>query len=135
MSRLQYLSPVRTMVVKLGTQLLADSAKRLDQAYLVDIAGQVAALRALPDGIRVTIVSSGAVGAGLAELGLAQRPTDLAQLQAVAAVGQRRLMDAWANAFAPHGIKVAQILLTREDIDSRARFLNLRNTIHAIHEL
>src|SRR5205085_8760581 len=51
------------------------------------------------------------------------------------AFGQRRLMDAWAQAFEPHLLKVAQILLTREDIDSRTRFLNLRNTIHAVHEL
>src|SRR6185503_10385993 len=50
-------------------------------------------------------------------------------------VGQRKLMDAWAAAFAPHQIPVGQILLTREDMDRRARFLNLRNTIHVIHEL
>jgi glutamate 5-kinase len=71
----------------------------------------------------------------LAELKLSQRPTDLGQLQAVAAVGQRRLMDAWAEAFESHKVPVAQILLTREDIDNRTRFLNLRNTVSAIHEL
>jgi glutamate 5-kinase len=71
----------------------------------------------------------------LSELGLSQRPTDLAKLQAVAAVGQRRLMDVWAAAFAPHGLPVAQLLITREDIDDRARFLNLRNTILAAHEM
>src|SRR5690606_15031009 len=64
-----------------------------------------------------------------------KRPTDLAKLQAVAAVGQRRLMDVWANAFAPHSVPVGQILLTREDIDQRTRFLNLRNTIAALHEM
>jgi glutamate 5-kinase len=83
----------------------------------------------------VTVVSSGAIGAGLRELNLAKRPTDLAQLQAVAAVGQRRLMDAWAAAFAPHKLPVAQLLLTREDVDDRTRYLNLRNTIGAVHEL
>ncbi|HEX8912100.1 MAG TPA: glutamate 5-kinase, partial [Humisphaera sp.] len=82
-----------------------------------------------------TIVSSGAIGAGLRELNLPKRPTDLGKLQAVAAVGQRRLMDLWAAAFAPHAMPVAQILLTREDIDDRTRFLNLRNTVSAIHEL
>ena len=71
----------------------------------------------------------------MAELHLASRPTDLAKLQAVAAVGQRRLMDQWAAAFTPHGLPVAQILITRQDIDSRQRFLNLRNTLLAIHEL
>jgi glutamate 5-kinase len=68
-------------------------------------------------------------------LKLSKRPTDLAKLQAVAAVGQRRLMDVWADAFDPFKLPVAQVLLTREDIDNRTRFLNVRNTIHAAHEL
>lgn len=119
--------------MKLGSQVLSDSASRLDHAYLRAIAEQVSKLR--ERGIAVTIVSSGAVAAGWRELNLPKRPTDLAKLQAVAAVGQRRLMDAWADAFEPFGLPVAQILLTREDIDRRARFLNVRNTIHAIHEL
>jgi len=132
-TRKQCLSSARTLVVKLGTQLLSDSSKRLDAAYLAQVAAQVVRLR--EKRIEVTIVSSGAIGAGLRELNLPKRPTDLAQLQAVAAVGQRRLMDAWAEAFEPHKTPVAQVLLTREDIDNRTRFLNLRNTIHAIHEL
>lgn len=130
-SRKLHLANVRSMVVKLGTQSVSDSQKRLDRASLENVARQVVALR--QRGIAVTIVSSGAVGAGLAELKLAKRPTDLAQLQAVAAIGQRRLMDAWAEAFAPFEVAVGQILLTRDDIDHRTRFLNLRNTIAAIH--
>lgn len=131
--RRKHLSAARSLVVKLGTQLLADKEGRLDAAFLTSIATQVAELRAR--GVQVTIVSSGAIGAGLRELNLPKRPTDLGKLQAVAAVGQRRLMDAWAAAFAPHGLPVAQILLTREDIDERTRFLNFRNTVTAIHEL
>jgi len=127
------LTQTRSLVVKIGSQTLSDSAKRLDGAFVRSLASQVAALRSR--GISVTVVSSGAIAAGLGQLGLSKRPTDLAQLQAVAAVGQRRLMDAWAEAFAPHGLHVAQLLLTREDIDSRKRFLNLRNTVHAAHEL
>jgi hypothetical protein len=68
-------------------------------------------------------------------LGLTSRPSDLGKLQAVAAVGQRRLMDVWADAFESHKLPVAQLLLTREDIDDRTRFLNVRNTINAAHEL
>lgn len=128
-----YLAQVRSVVIKLGTQLLTDKAGRLDQSFLQNIARQVVALR--ERGIAVTIVSSGAIGAGLGELNLAARPKDLAMLQAVAAVGQRRLMDAWARAFSAHSIPVGQILLTREDMDRRARFLNLRNTIHALQQL
>jgi len=130
--RIQHLASVRIVVVKLGTQLLNDREGRLDAGFVGTVAGQVAALRA--KGVRVTIVSSGAIGAGLRELNLAKRPTDLAKLQAVAAVGQRRLMDVWAAAFAPHQMPVAQILLTREDVDDRTRFLNVRNTIHAAHD-
>lgn len=132
--RKQLLAPVKTAVVKLGTQLLTDpKTGRLDPHYLAAVAKEVAQLRGR--GIHVTIVSSGAIGAGVAELSLPKRPTDLAALQAVAAVGQRRLMDAWADAFEPFKMPVAQLLLTREDIDDRTRFLNVRNTVHAAHEL
>ncbi|MBC7783659.1 MAG: glutamate 5-kinase [Burkholderiales bacterium] len=124
---------VQSVVVKLGTQVLSDADRKLDSVYLHEIAAQVAALRSR--GIAVTLVSSGAVGAGMSLLDMPKRPTDLATLQAVAAVGQRRLMDVWALAFEPHHLHVAQVLLTREDIDSRKRFLNLRNTIHAAQEL
>src|SRR5829696_6827224 len=132
-TRQRYLSAVRMVVVKLGTQLLSDKEGRLDGAFIAQMAGQIAALQ--ERGVKVTIVSSGAIGAGLRELNLAKRPTDLAKLQAVAAVGQRRLMDVWADAFEPFGLPVAQILLTREDVDDRTRFLNVRNTIHAAHEM
>ena len=131
--RLHHLAAVTSVVVKLGTQLLAGRDGRLDAGFIAGVARQVAALRSR--GLAVTVVSSGAIGCGLGELGLDKRPTDLAKLQAVAAVGQRRLMDAWAEAFSPHALPVAQILLTREDIDDRTRFLNLRNTIAAVHEL
>ena len=131
--RIQHLSGVKTAVVKLGTQLLTDATGQLDVAFIAAIAKQVAELR--QRGLSVTIVSSGAIGAGLAELGLSSRPSDLGRLQAVAAVGQRRLMDTWAAAFEPFKLPVAQLLLTREDVDHRTRFLNVRNTIHAVQEL
>jgi glutamate 5-kinase len=129
--RRRYLADAKHVVIKLGSQLLSDKEGRLDAAFLANIAAQVAELRRR--GVLVTIVSSGAIAAGLRELNLPKRPTDLGKLQAVAAVGQRRLMDTWAAAFGPHALPVAQILLTREDIDDRARFLNVRNTVHAVH--
>jgi len=132
-TRKLYLSSVRSVVIKLGSQLLTTRDGRLDDNFLRNIASQAVALR--ERGIQTTIVSSGAISAGLGELNLPTRPKDLALLQAVAAVGQRRLMDAWGAAFAPHAIPVGQILLTREDMDRRARFLNLRNTIHALQEM
>ena len=126
-------SAIRAIVVKLGTQLLTDGNGKLDPALFARVAQQVAALK--ERGIRVTLVSSGAVGAGVSEMRLEKRPTDLSRLQAIAAIGQRHLMDAWDQAFRPHRMPVAQLLLTREDIDDRTRFLNVRNTIHAAQEL
>lgn len=132
-TRKKHLSNVKSLVVKLGTQLLSDSQKRLDAAFLAQMAEQVVVLR--KRGIRVTIVSSGAVGSGMRVLKLPKRPTDLALLQAVAAAGQPQLMHHWSHAFEAHSLPVAQLLLTREDIDDRRRFLNIRNTINAVHEL
>jgi glutamate 5-kinase len=132
-TRSSLLAPVRSVVVKLGTQLLSDAELKLDAGYVSTVASQVKTL--LDRQIKVTIVSSGAIGAGMRMLNLPRRPTDLPKLQAVAAVGQRRLMDVWADAFEPFGLPVAQLLLTREDVDSRTRFLNVRNTVGALHDL
>ena len=123
----------RVLVVKLGTNLVTDSGRRPDAALLGQIAAQIGVL--FQEGRRVAVVSSGAVGAGMAVLGLAKRPTDLAELQAVAAAGQPVLMRAWAEAFAPVGLKVGQVLITREDADDRGRFLNFRNTAAALWRL
>jgi len=121
------------IVVKLGTQLLTDAHGRLDEAYLAQVAEQIVALRQL--GIDVTIVSSGAVGVGCKALNLDDRPTDVAAIQAVAAVGQSGLMSQWYDAFKPHGIQVAQMLLTRSDFEDRQRYLNIRNCIGELHDL
>jgi glutamate 5-kinase len=83
----------------------------------------------------VLLVSSGAVGAGISKLSLPARPADLAKLQAVAAVGQTHLIQAYERVFARHGRHAAQVLLTAEDVDDRSRYLNVRNTLHAILEL
>jgi glutamate 5-kinase len=80
------------------------------------------------------LVSSGAVGAGVSLLGLPARPTDLAKLQAVAAVGQTHLIQAYDRTFAKHGRRAAQVLLTIEDVDDRVRYLNVRNTLLSILE-
>src|SRR6478609_10199029 len=84
-------------------------------------------------GTRV-LVSSGAVGAGIGRLGLTRRPTDLAQLQAVAAVGQSRLIESYNRALEAHGRHAAQILLTADDLNDRTRYLNVRNTLLTIFQ-
>ncbi|MBL8864890.1 MAG: glutamate 5-kinase [Planctomycetia bacterium] len=130
--RLSLVESPRTVVVKVGTNVLADSAGRLDRHRIESLAGQIARIRAA--GHRLVLVSSGAIGAGVGKLGLGKRPTDLPHLQACAAVGQSALMQLYQEALNPYGIPAAQILLTAGDFDSRVRYLNARNTIGTLFE-
>ncbi len=123
----------RRIVVKVGTNALTDAAGRLDVDYVTDLSGQIAGIIAA--GREVTLVSSGAVGAGMAEMNLAERPKALPMLQAAAAVGQGQLMRIFHDCFAGSGLKVAQILITRADFEDRTRYLNVRNTIAALQDL
>ncbi|MGE9296856.1 MAG: glutamate 5-kinase [Puniceicoccales bacterium] len=118
---------IHRVVVKLGTGILTSDVGRLDAACLERIAAQIAEMR--QRGLEVIVVSSGAVGLGMGRLGLKQRPTKLAGLQACAAVGQSILTETWQGAFAPHGIIVAQLLLTRDDVRGRRRHLAIRDMI------
>jgi glutamate 5-kinase len=121
------LKSVSRLVVKLGTGVLTDSRKLIDPAQLEQLVGQIAALRKA--GKEVVLVTSGAVGAGMGALGYESRPTDLAEKQACAAVGQSRLMTAYDQLFSAHGLVVAQVLLTHEDLEHHERHLNARNTL------
>jgi len=115
------------IVVKLGTGVLTDSRKQPDLAQLAQLAGQVAAVCA--QGRQVVLVSSGAVGAGMGVLGHEKRPGDLSELQACAAVGQSRLMAIYERLFGERGLRVAQVLLTHDDLQGHERHLNARNTL------
>lgn len=115
------------MVVKLGTGVLTDSQKRPDPAQLEQLVAQLAGLRRA--GREVVVVTSGAVGAGMGALGYKTRPTDLAEKQACAAVGQSRLMAVYDQLFARHGLVAAQVLLTHDDLEHHERHLNARNTL------
>ena len=115
------------IVVKLGTGVLTDSRKLIDPAQLEQLVAQVAVLK--KSGKEVVLVTSGAVGAGMGALGYAARPTNLAEKQACAAVGQTRLMAVYEKLFAAHGLVVAQVLLTHEDLEHHERHLNARNTL------
>ena len=121
------LKSVSRIVVKLGTGVLTNSQKLIDPAQLEQIVAQVAALRRA--GKEVVVVTSGAVGAGMGALGYQSRPTDLAEKQACAAVGQTRLMAVYEKLFAAHGLVVAQVLLTHDDLEHHERHLNARNTL------
>jgi glutamate 5-kinase len=122
-----------TLVVKVGTNVLTGGDGQLDQDWIAQLAGQLHHVR--QSGRRVVLVSSGAVGAGMGRLGLTQRPTDLAHLQAIAAIGQSLLVEAYERALSPYGHHAAQVLLTAEDLEHRIRYLNARNTLLTLLEL
>jgi len=115
------------IVVKLGTGVLTDRRKQIDPAQLGQLVTQIATLRKA--GKEIVIVSSGAVGAGMGVLDYEKRPTDLAELQACAAVGQPRLMANYSELFAKHDLHVAEVLLTHDDLEHHDRHLNARNTL------
>jgi glutamate 5-kinase len=125
-------SPAQTVVIKVGTNVLADATGALDRHRIRSLADQLHGLRA--GGRKVVLVTSGAIGAGVGKLGLGKRPTDLAHLQACAAVGQSALMQLYQESLARYGTHTAQILLTAGDFENRARYLNARNTILTLFE-
>jgi len=130
--RQDVVSRAHTVVIKVGTNVLADPAGQLDRGRIQSLADQLHRIRSA--GRKVVLVSSGAIGAGVGKLGLGKRPADLPHLQACAAVGQSALMQLYQESLAPFAIHTAQILLTAGDFDSRARYLNVRNTILTLFE-
>ncbi|KPL11060.1 hypothetical protein AMJ85_04750 [candidate division BRC1 bacterium SM23_51] len=121
------------VVVKVGSAVLADPQGHLDATVIDQLAQLVAAW--MEQGRAVVLVSSGAIVAGRGVLGWPRPPRTLPEKQALAATGQSHLMHAYTRAFARHRRHVAQILLTREDMDDRRRYLNTRYTIERLVEL
>lgn len=131
MERRERMTAVRRLVVKLGTSTVAGAGNRLARPVMRRLVEDVVGLR--QRGVEVAIVSSGAVAAGMGRLNLEDRPRAVADLQAVAAVGQNLLMHAWEGLFKRHGVPVGQVLLTAGDIlDDRHRYLNLSNTFRQL---
>lgn len=131
--RNQILSKVRKVVVKIGTGVLTTVDGYVDKEQIQRLAGQVVELKKM--GYDVVVVSSGAIGSGMGELGIEKRPGTLPELQAVAAIGQSKLISTYDECFKLHGYHAAQILLTREDFEDRQRYLNTCNTIHTLFQL
>ena len=128
-TRREILGPVRRLVVKVGSGVLT-LQDGLNLQVMSDLADDIIRLRA--SGREVILVSSGAIASGLRKIGMKTRPTSVSQQQAMAAAGQSSLIRAWEKSFERHGQKVAQILLTRDDLTHRRRYLNARNTIFAL---
>ena len=124
------ITQARKIVLKFGSNTLAGSDGRINHALLEEFAEQTAKL--IKQGKQIVIVSSGAQIAGLSTMDKWERKRDIHYRQALCAVGQVKLMNAWEQAFLPQGINIAQILLTREDFADNTRTLNMRNTLFTL---
>lgn len=124
------LGEAKRIVVKLGTGVLSDSSGALDEGQIVRIVSELVELR--EKNLEVILVSSGAVGAGVEALGMSGRPKQTRELQMAAAVGQVRLLKAYRENFSAAGVEIAQLLLTRDGLLDRRRYLNTRNTVLAL---
>lgn len=120
----------RKIVIKLGSNTLADSDGQVNRQFLQSFASQVASLHKM--GKQIVLVSSGAQIAGISAIDKWKRKKDIHYKQALCAIGQVELMEAWKQAFLPQGLHVAQLLLTREDFLDRNRNLNIRNTLFTL---
>jgi glutamate 5-kinase len=112
----------KLVVLKVGTNAITDAQGNLDTNQMGKLAGQIAA--AMKQGDKVVLVTSGAVAAGIAELGIPPKPKDVAFQQAAAATGQSVLMAMYRELFKEFDLKVAQILLTAEDLSNRASYVH-----------
>jgi glutamate 5-kinase len=130
--RREVVETAKTVVVKVGTNVLTDERGQLDIERVRSLAEQVVRLQR--GGKKVAMVSSGAIGAGMGVMKWGHRPTDLPHLQACAAIGQGILMQAYRDALTRFGVHPAQMLLTASDFDQRARYLNARNTLLSLFE-
>ncbi len=133
MDRAELCERVRRLVVKVGSGVLSKGTLSLQKDAIQVLARQIAAVKA--QGVQTLLVSSGAVMAGMEKLERTQRLRSIPLKQAAAAIGQSALMATYEEAFAPYGIKVAQVLITQEDVRDRVRYLNARNTLFTLLSL
>jgi len=126
----ELLKQASRIVVKLGTGILTDDRNHPDVAQIEQIVLQITALR--KKGKEVVVVTSGAVGAGMGVLKLGKKPSQLARMQACAAIGQSRLMTVYERLFSKNGLHVGQVLLSHEDLEDQDRHLKARNTLLAL---
>ncbi len=124
------IAKARKILIKIGSNTLASEDGRINIQFMAEMAEQIASLR--KQGKQFILVSSGARIAGLSRLGKWGRKKDLHYKQALCAIGQVELMNAWKEAFASQGIVIAQLLLTRDDFTDEYRTLNIRNTLYTL---
>ena len=129
MNRKACFTSARRIVVKVGSNVLT-RGQGLNLPVIYALSGRISDL--MDAGLEVILVSSGAMASGVKKIGLARRPDEIPKRQAVSAVGQAGLIMEYERAFHVYGRKVAQILLTSEDLDDRQRYLNVRNTLNTL---
>jgi glutamate 5-kinase len=127
MKRKDILEKVRRVVLKVGSRVLTAKGRTLSQPVFDRMAREISGAK--KRGYEIVLVSSGAIAAGMGRLGLLEKPKTMPEKQASAAIGQSALMWSYEKAFSFYGEKVAQILLTRDDLSNRNRYLNARNTL------
>ncbi|MDX2495520.1 MAG: glutamate 5-kinase, partial [Desulfuromusa sp.] len=125
------LAHVKRVVIKIGSGVISNS-EGLEDAQVAAISTDICHL--LDRGLEVVLVSSGAVSAGKGQLGILGRPQTIPQKQAAAAIGQTRIIREYKETFQAQNYNVAQVLLTRDDLSNRRRYLNARNTVMTLLE-
>jgi glutamate 5-kinase len=130
--RFFYITKARKIILKLGTKVLLKHEKDLEKDKINQLVEDIVQYRR--KGYEFYIVTSGAVGFGMAALGVETRPTDLKKIQALASIGQGLLMQKWNEVFRKYDIPVGQILLTYDVIENRKRFLHARDCLNALEE-
>ncbi len=128
--RQKILRKTRHVVVKIGSSVLVDAKGKISHKALIGVAKDIASIQRR--GIHVTLVSSGAVASGMQYLGFDQKPSKMSELQACAAIGQPLLMHLYQKALSREKLQAAQVLLTRDDVANKKRFLNARHTFHEL---
>jgi glutamate 5-kinase len=120
----------KRLIVKVGSSLVTNDGRGLDNAAIANWAAQIAQLRLL--GKEIVLVSSGAIAEGMQRLGFERRPLGIHELQACAAVGQMGLAQIYETSFSQHQLRTAQVLLTHADLADRERYLNARSTLFTL---
>ena len=126
-TRVTALKNIKRIVIKIGSRVLASTREGINSRRMRRIVREITGLH--QSGYEIVIVSSGAIVAGMKELGLNNKPKSIPLKQAAASIGQSKVIQLYERLFRESDIKVAQVLLTREDIANRRRFLNSRNTL------
>ncbi|MFX0070250.1 MAG: glutamate 5-kinase [Candidatus Hermodarchaeota archaeon] len=132
MSMRTFPSEIKKLVIKVSTQMITDGVAEIYSDKLQAFVKEVSDL--ISEGYTIIIVSSGAIGCGLAKLGLKKRPNDYKKLQALASVGQIHLMSLYQEEFNKYGLNIGQILLSADDTKDSIRRANVRNTLEVLLE-